>query len=251
MSKRRKYCYIVLAALAAMGAAVAVVYRPLRVVCVLTVLAVAATVAFDLLCRRQEKRWARYAVKLIALLLASGIAIFAMLELRIVDYGRTDHSREVSAVVILGAGVNGTEPSLSLRVRLETALDYLDGRGDIPIVVTGGQGGGESITEARCMADWLIAHGVAEERIWLEEQAGNTQENIAYSRELLRAKGVDLTENIAVVTADYHLYRARLYWGSDWMVPVAASMPPSFWPLTLNYYLREAFAVAELAVFGG
>jgi len=35
------------------------------------------------------------------------------------------------------------------------------------------------------------------------------------------------------------------------MVPVAAKMPASFWPLTLNYYLREAFAVAELAVFGG
>lgn len=30
------------------------------------------------------------------------------------------------AVIVLGAGVNGTEPSLSLRTRLDAALDYLE-----------------------------------------------------------------------------------------------------------------------------
>ena len=57
------------------------------------------------------------------------------------------------------------------------------------------------------------------------------------------------TANIAVVSADYHLYRASLYWGTPGMVPVAAHMPGRYWPLTVNYFIREAFAVAAELVF--
>lgn len=100
------------------------------------------------------------------------------------------------------------------------------------------------------MADWLIARGISEDRILLEDQADNTEENIRFSQELLADKGIDLTDNIAVVTSDYHLYRASLLWGTPWMVPVAAHMPGRFFALTVNYYIREAFAAAELLVFG-
>ena len=74
---------------------------------------------------------------------------------------------------------------------------------------------------------------------------------ISFAQMMLKEHGIDTTDNIAVVTSDYHLYRAHLHWGVPWMVPVAAKLPGAYWPLTLNYYLREAFAVAELAVLGG
>lgn len=64
------------------------------------------------------------------------------------------------AVIVLGAGVNGTEPSLSLRTRLDAALDYLERWPEIPVVLTGGQGYGEEITEAACMYAYLTEHGV-------------------------------------------------------------------------------------------
>jgi uncharacterized SAM-binding protein YcdF (DUF218 family) len=91
---------------------------------------------------------------------------------------------------------------------------------------------------------------VAPERIILEEQADNTAENIDFSLRLLAERGIDTTDTIAVVTADYHLYRASIYWGTPSMVPVAAPMPGKFWPLSVNYYIREAFAAAKLLVFG-
>ena len=150
----------------------------------------------------------------------------------------------MDAVVVLGAGVNGTVPSLSLQVRLEAALDYIADKPDIPIVVTGSQGPGEDISEAQCMADWLIDHGVAADRILLEDQADNTEENIEFSSAMLRDNGIDVTSNIAVVTSDYHLCRASILWSVPWMVPVAAHMPEAYWPLTVNYFIREAFAVA-------
>ena len=61
---------------------------------------------------------------------------------------------------------------------------------------------------------------------------------------MLKDYGVDVTDNIAVVTADYHLCRAAYLWGTPHIVPVAAEMPAYYWPLTVNYYIREAFAMA-------
>lgn len=98
------------------------------------------------------------------------------------------------------------------------------------------------------MADWLIARGVEAERVLLEDQATNTEENIRFSKEILSDKGICLTDNVAVVTSDFHLCRAAWLWG-DGMVPVAASMSGGFFPLTVHYYIREAFAMAGTIVF--
>lgn len=96
------------------------------------------------------------------------------------------------------------------------------------------------------MADWLMARGIPEDRLILEEQAKDTEENLGFSLTLLAERGIDSTSNIAVVSSDYHLARAALLWGPPNMVPVAAHMPARFWPLTVNYYIREAFGVAYI-----
>lgn len=98
------------------------------------------------------------------------------------------------------------------------------------------------------MADWLAGRGVEPDRILLEEQADNTRENIQYSLAMLSERGLDPAANIAVVSSDYHLCRASMYM-PDNMVPVAAHMPARYLPLTLNYYIREAFGVAAELVF--
>ena len=242
--------YWVPAAIAALlGVAFAFGYTPMRFSGYLLLAAAAFLLLWGFLAGRREKI-AKILWRAMLVCLILGFAFFSFLEVQVIRYGRTDWETDVSAVVILGAGVNGTVPSLSLQVRLQAALDYLQDKPDIPIVVTGSQGPGEDISEARCMADWLIARGISEDRILLEDQADNTEENIRFSQKLLADKGIDLTDNIAVVTSDYHLYRASLLWGTPWMVPVAAHMPNRFFALTVNYYIREAFAAAELLVFG-
>ena len=113
-------------------------------------------------------------------------------------------------------------------------------------MVSGSQGPGEEISEAACMYGWLAARGVPPERILLEEQADNTRENIGYSLALLSERGIDAGDGVAVVSSGYHLCRAALHMermgGS--MVPVAAPMPAQYLPLSVNYYIREAFAMA-------
>ena len=225
-------------------------YTPMRFSGYLLFGAAAALLLWGFLAARKGTA-AKVIRRIYLLCLVLGLAAFAILEVQVIRYSRTDRETPVSAVVILGAGVNGTTPSLSLQVRLEAALDYLKDKPEIPIVVSGSQGPGEDISEARCMADWLADHGIAEDRILLEEQADNTEENIRFSKELLLQCGIDpASDHIAVVSADYHLYRASCYWGGENMVPVAAPMPAAYLPLTVNYYIREAFGVAALMVFG-
>lgn len=246
----KKGWLILAAVFVLLGALLCFVYTPMRFTGFLFFCAAAAALVWGFLTARREKKPFRILRRLFALLLAAGLLFFAILESKVISYGRTDWEKDVSAVVILGAGVNGTTPSLSLLVRLEAALEYIQDKPDIPIVVTGSQGPGEDISEAACMAQWLMNNGVEPERICLDEEADNTQENILNSMEILREQGIDTTGNIAVVSADYHLYRASLYWGNSGMVSVAAHMPGRYWPLTVNYYIREAFAAAKLLVFG-
>lgn len=237
--------YILAAACCLLGLAMLTVFTAVRFTGFLLCCAGAALAVYDLLDRwGGRSRAGRVCKGVFLALLAAGLLLFAALEARVVSWARTDRETPVSAVVVFGAGVNGTEPSLSLLTRLEAALDYAEDHPEVPIVVSGAQGRGEEISEARCMADWLAAHGVAAERILLEERATDTRENVRYSIELLAENGVDPAAGIAFVTSDYHLCRAAYLRGGSHTVPVAAHMPARFWPLTVNYFVREAFALA-------
>ena len=180
------------------------------------------------------------------------IVVLAAFEAQILMTGTQDLSAiRADAVVVLGAGVNGTQPSLSLRTRLDAALDYLEDNPDIPVVLTGGRGYGEEITEAQCMYDYLTERGVDPERLILEENAANTVQNFSFSRPLLEEAGIDPAEDlVAVVTNDFHIYRARLLaarqdYGYAFGVP--ARLP--WLHLEINYYIREAFALVKTLLF--
>ena len=190
--------------------------------------------------------------RVLLVLFCVGFACFAVLEALVVsNAGGNAEGAEVSCVVILGAGVNGTEPSLMLRARLDAALDFLKDKPDIPVVVSGCQGSGEDITEAECMYRYLTARGVDLSRVWKEERATSTRTNFAYSMELLAAKGLDPSAPFAYVTNDFHVYRAGVASGAPQAYGVAARLPRNLYydALEVNYFVREAFALANELLF--
>ncbi len=185
--------------------------------------------------------------------LALGLTVLICIEGFVIRRGNADWTAlPADAVIVLGAGVNGKTPSLSLRTRLDAALDYLTHQNlEAPVVLTGGMGYGEEITEARCMYDWLAERGVPADRLILEERAVSTAENFEFSKALLEAEGVDVEKGtVAVVTNDFHIARAELIaekQGYGGVVGVPAKLP--WLHLTVNYYLREAFAVVKTVLF--
>lgn len=200
----------------------------------------------------RDARW-RWVRRTFALCLAAVAAALAVIEAAVIARGRSDLAAlPAKAVIVLGAGVNGTQPSLSLRTRLDAALAYLERWPEIPVVLTGGQGYGERISEAQCMYDYLTARGVDPARLLLEEQASDTAENFAFSKAVLERQGIDpATEAVAVVTNDFHIARAELIgerkMGYGQVVGIPARLP--WLHLEVNYYLREAFAMVKTLLF--
>ncbi len=156
-----------------------------------------------------------------------------------------------SFVIVLGAGVNGSSPSRSLRERLDAAKSYLEAHPDSIAVVSGGQGEYEDISEAQCMFNYLTAHGISPERIWMEDRAENTLQNLQFSMELIEKHTNVRPNKVAVISSEYHLYRANLF--ARWLnldtdlIPARTERLPLRW----NYYLREIFAVWYYSIFGG
>ena len=175
-------------------------------------------------------------------LLAVGLVV---LEVWIVRVGERDESAQpADAVIVLGAGVNGTTPSVALQTRIDAAERYLKAHPDIPAVLSGGQGPGEDISEARVMYDALTERGIDPARLILEEQSVNTRQNLRNSLPLLERQGFDsYGGRLAVITNGFHMARVGLLWDLPTeLVQVPAKLP---WWLDANYYLRESFAIVN------
>lgn len=156
---------------------------------------------------------------------------------------KTDREPEAPFLLILGAGVNGTAPSLSLYNRLTAARDYLEAYPQARAILSGGQGPGEEITEAECMRRWLETAGISPTRLILEEESTSTYENIRNSLALIEALGENPRGRLAVVSSEYHLYRAKLLARQLGAEPLGVAGKTTLPVLKLNYLLREAAAV--------
>ena len=254
LTKRERLLFA--AALVFLALAVLLRFVPgLRFSALLCLCATAVLFIFYLLehfARRGHRAAAWCELALIAALLL-GFSLFTVLETMVVRGSFADESdAPVSAVIVLGAGVNGETPSLTLRTRIDAAAAYLEEHPDVPVVLSGGQGPGEAITEAECMRRALVRRGVDESRLYPEERSTSAQENLRYSRAILEELGVDPAQRVAIVTSDFHLCRARLMWGGD-TAAVPAHLPSAlyFQCLTVNYFIREAFGLAAYFVYGG
>lgn len=154
-------------------------------------------------------------------------------------------------LIVLGAGVNGTVPSLALRERLDAAYDYLTAHPEVIAIVTGGQGNNEDITEALCMYNDLTARGIAPSRVWMEEKATSTKENIAFSLELIEEVTGSRPQSAGVLSNEYHLYRAGRIAKAQGLQAIPVPARTRWVSLYINYFLREIAAVWYYTLFGG
>ena len=163
--------------------------------------------------------------------------------------GKQLQKAERGSLIVLGAAVHGSEPSLALYHRMASALTYLEAFPESRVVVSGGQGKGEDISEAQCMHDWLIRHGVEEKRILMEDRSTSTMENLRFSWEILNELGT-APDDVAVLSSGYHLYRAKSMARSLGLEAVGVTAQPGSPIYTLGMFIREAFGVTHLWILG-
>lgn len=154
-------------------------------------------------------------------------------------------------VIVLGAGVNGTTPSLILSERIQRAYEYLTENPDVICIVSGGQGPNEDITEAKCMFDHLTAKGIDPARIWQEDKSTSTRENIRFSLDVIEAKNGTRPTSTAIVSNEFHLFRAGLFAQEQNLEICGVPARTGWLSLRVNYFLREIVAVWYYILLGG
>lgn len=180
----------------------------------------------------------------------AGCGVFACLMVLVGVLGSVHEAdgRE-RAVIVLGAAVKGDRVSGLLARRLRAAADYYAENPEVLVVVSGGQGPGESVPEAQAMRDWLVAAGVPAGQILCEDKSGSTEENFAFSKELLARRGITGSDPIAYATNRFHCYRAGKYAQAAGFTQVRA-IPASIGVSSiLPCYMREVLAVCYYWVF--
>ena len=191
-------------------------------------------------------------LRILAILAGAGvIGLMAAMSLITLGSG-TDWSRAKQAdyAVVLGAGVreDGTASRI-MRQRLRAAIEFLERNESGMVILSGGQGDHESISEAKCMYDTLLKIGADPARLLQESKSATTRENLQNSMSIITSRG-GTDRPVAVITSEFHQRRAAYIAESLGIETCPVSARTDQWFFRVNYTLREVFAFVK-AFFQG
>lgn len=142
--------------------------------------------------------------------------------------------RKLDAIIVLGSGIFGETVPPLLKGRINKGIELLNKNPGAVLILSGGQGKGEDIPESVAMGRYAISQGVDPGRILLEQNSLNTEQNLLYSSELFPEN----TKRIAIVTTNYHVFRALLL-AKSLKIPAKGFGSGTKWYFALNAMLRE------------
>ena len=164
------------------------------------------------------------------------------------SYGRNDTVEyNEDALIVLGAGIRGEEPGRALTYRLNMAFVYHMKNPGAVIIVSGGQGPLEAISEALAMERYLIDKGIPAELIIKEENSTSTYENFIFSGEILKRKFPE-GFSAAFITNYFHVYRAERIAEYAGLSASHKGADISWYSVPVNY-IREMMAVLQFWIF--
>ena len=85
-----------------------------------------------------------------------GICIFLVILSFIISKMNVKPVKNLDYIIVLGAQVKESGPSVVLRYRLDRAVSYLKENDNTLVIVSGGQGANEKATEASVMKEYLV-----------------------------------------------------------------------------------------------
>ncbi len=194
---------------------------------------------------------AKITAKVFTVVLILGLLVIGITEAVIIKASFGDPKESVDYVVVLGAKVNRDGPSVSLMDRICAAYEYSEEHPDTILVLSGGQGTDEPITEAECMYRELIALGVDPSRLRMEDYATSTWENLNFSLTYIEHETGTRPTKIGVISSEYHLFRASLFAKACDVEFVGIPARTSRWGQRINHFMREVAGVWHYLLLGG
>lgn len=174
-------------------------------------------------------------------LVAAGVVLLLIIEGMIASQFGATAQTGADYVIILGAQWKTSGPGYVLQKRLDKAIEYLNANPETKVIVSGGQGYNEPISEAEGMKGYLEAAGIDPDRIFMEAASTNTTQNLIFSGELLNKS----EDRVVIVTNNFHMFRALAIARKQGYVR-AEGLSAGTFPFTVpNNLLREAFGVVK------
>ncbi|WML39258.1 YdcF family protein [Neobacillus sp. OS1-2] len=169
-----------------------------------------------------------------------GLIYASFLQFKISQYSNEDAPKNADYLIVLGARVKGTVPTLVFASRINAAAKYAKENQDTVIIASGGKGSGEAISEAESIKRELVKQGINETRIILEDRSTDTYENIDFSKKLIPQDAM----SGLVVTNTFHLYRA-ISIARDQGLDVQGLPAKTPWKAVIKSYTREYLAITK------
>ncbi|KRK78998.1 YdcF family protein [Companilactobacillus nodensis] len=170
-----------------------------------------------------------FSVDLVLMMILLGYIFYVYYFLKKAKFEDADY------LLVLGTSFITKRVPPVMQDRLDTTISVFHRLHDRPtIIVSGGHSSQLPITEASLMRDYLVEHGIPEEKIILENKSLNTIQNLEYSSILLnknwRAKTVP---RVTIITSEFHIPRTLQYLknlGISVSYLPAKTMPIFRWP---------------------
>ena len=195
--------------------------------------------------------FAKITTRIFTVILIIGLLVVGTTEAIIIRASFGDPQEQVEYMVVLGAKVNPNGPSVSLWDRICGAYTYLEEHPDVIAILSGGQGSDEPITEAECMYRELVELGIDPKRLWIEDEATSTWENLKFTLDLIEEKTGQRPEKLGVLSSEYHLFRASLFARACDVEFVGIPARTSRVSQMINHFMREVAGVWHYLILGG
>lgn len=138
-------------------------------------------------------------------LVSAGALGFILLLLDVYRVGGMDADGVADAAVVLGAAQWNGRPSPVYRARLDHAAELWQAQRVRWVVVTGGMGSGDTVSEAEVGARYLAQAGIPSGRLVVAPVGASTLASLRAAAESMRANDL---QSALLVSDPYHMKRA-------------------------------------------
>lgn len=216
-------------------------------------LLLAAAMGLSALLWQKPSKGRQTVIQILAVTASAGVVILMAAMNLITVSGQTDwdSAKKADYAIVLGAAVNDNgSASRIMRNRLAAAMEFMEQNPHAMVILSGGQGGDEPETEAKCMYDTLLSMGADPQRLILEDRSETTRENLLNSMEIISRRG-GTRQAIALITSEFHQRRAAYIAEGLGIETCPVSGHTDRWFYRVNYTLREVFAFVKAALQSG
>lgn len=147
---------------------------------------------------------ARTATRIIASVILGVAMLWAVSMATVLIWSSMDQARPAGSIVVLGAAQYDGKPSPVLRARLDHGIDLWNRKMGKLLVLTGGQGSGDTTSEAAVGRSYARKHGVPDSAILLENKGRTTRESMLAVADTLAKRGI---QTAILVSDPFHMLR--------------------------------------------